>query len=215
MKLFVWDFHGTLEKGNENSVLEISNKVLADFGYRERFNKEDNLALYGVKWFKYFEYLLPNENENVHFELQKACMDFEKKHPEIIVKNIKPNDHAIFVLDAISKKHEQILVSNMANFALERFISAIGINRFFLSDKAFATNSQFKKKTKTKKDLLKEFLRGRDFDSIIIIGDTRADMEMAQVAGGITYLYAHPGRQQVDFPANYKISDLRKVLKEV
>lgn len=215
MKLFVWDFHGTLEKGNENSVLEISNKVLADFGYKVRFSKEDNLALYGVKWSKYFEYLLPNENENVHFELQKACMDFENEHPEIIAKNIKPNDHAIFVLDAISKKHEQILVSNMADFALERFISAIGVNRFFLSDKAFAANSHQKIKTITKKDLLTKFLRGKSFESIVIIGDTRADMEMAQVAGGITYLYAHPGRQQVDFPTDYKISDLRKVLREV
>lgn len=57
MKLFVWDFHGTLEKDNEHAVMEISNKVLENLGYTQRLSKEDNLMLYGKKWADYFEYL--------------------------------------------------------------------------------------------------------------------------------------------------------------
>jgi len=31
-KLFVWDFHGVLEKDNEQAVIQISNDVLKELG---------------------------------------------------------------------------------------------------------------------------------------------------------------------------------------
>ena len=40
MKLFVWDFHGVLEKGNDLAVLDITNKVLEQAGYSERLNED-------------------------------------------------------------------------------------------------------------------------------------------------------------------------------
>ena len=66
MKLFVWDFHGTLEKGNELAVLEISNLILKKHDYKERFLESQCRELYGEKWFEYFEYLLPNEPKTIH-----------------------------------------------------------------------------------------------------------------------------------------------------
>jgi len=61
MKLFIWDLHGTLEQGNERAAIDMSNQILERFGYRERFSDEDVFKLYGLKWFQYFEYLLPHE----------------------------------------------------------------------------------------------------------------------------------------------------------
>ena len=72
MKLFVWDFHGTLEKDNEGAVFKISNKVLENLGYKERLTKEDNFMLYGRKWSDYFAYLLPKEPEKTHFFPRKT-----------------------------------------------------------------------------------------------------------------------------------------------
>ena len=35
-KLFVWDFHGVLEKDNDLAVQIICDKVLKDFGFKNR-----------------------------------------------------------------------------------------------------------------------------------------------------------------------------------
>ncbi len=215
MKLFVWDFHGVLEKDNEHAVINISNKVLKKLGYRRHITEEENLLLYGRKWFEYFEYLLPDESHEKHLEIQKACLDYEKAHPNIIGNNIKPNNHALDVLEAISKSHhDQILISNMSDVALEMFMNSIGITKYFPA-KAFACNTRSGNKVYTKQARLKEYLSDKTFDSIIIIGDTPNDIDLKKVAGGITYLYAHPYLKFKDCNPDYKINDLREILKEV
>lgn len=39
MILFVWDFHGVLEKDNEKAVVDISNQVLSEAGFKEKFTQ--------------------------------------------------------------------------------------------------------------------------------------------------------------------------------
>jgi len=51
MKLFVWDFHGVLEKDNEKAVVKITNIVLSQSGYSERLNIDDCHRFYGLRWF--------------------------------------------------------------------------------------------------------------------------------------------------------------------
>lgn len=217
MKLFVWDFHGVLEKDNEKSVIEISNRVLEKLGYKERFSQENNLKLYGRKWYEYFEFLLPNEPHEKHLEIQQACIKLEEDEPHIVDNNIKPNNYALEVLTTIAKSpHDQILISNMSDVALARFMGAINITHFFPKTKAFPCNTRDGKKTHTKIGMLKKYLRGKSFDSLVIIGDTIFDMEMAKATkDAITYLYVH---KYLKFPSatpTYKINDLRKILKEV
>jgi len=89
------------------------------------------------------------------------------------------------------------------------------MNHIFNASKAFATNS-YKKQTKlTKIEILKDYLKDKNFDQVITIGDTHIDVEMGQAVGAITYLYAHPGRKFHPANPRYKIRDLRKVLKEM
>lgn len=215
MKLFVWDFHGTLEKDNENAVFEISNAVLKNLGYKERFTKEENSKLYGKKWSDYFAYLLPHESGETHFFLQQKCIEYEGEHPEIIKSYIMPNDHAKYVLSKIAKKHKQILVSNMSDVGLSRFMEAVNMFEFFPKDSAFATNSYKKQVKTTKKEILKNYLKGKSFEQVITIGDTEVDVEMGKAVGATTYLYVHPGREFSEIDADYKINNLREVLKEV
>lgn len=215
MKLFVWDFHGTLEKDNEGAVLEISNKVLENLGYKERLTQEDNYKLYGRKWSAYFEYLLPNESTQTHFYIQQKCIEYEGEYPEIIGKFIKPNDYAIEVLEKIAKKHKQILVSNMSDVGLDRFMKAVNMMKFFPKDSMFATNSYKKQIKASKKEVLVNYLKGKNFDQVITIGDTHIDVEMGKAVGATTYLYVHPGRNHPNISADYKIRDLREVLKEL
>lgn len=84
MKLFVWDFHGVLEKDNEKAVIDISNQVLKRAGYKERFTDKDNERLYGVKWYQYFEDLLPGLSNEGHLSLQAACFKFAEDNLHIL-----------------------------------------------------------------------------------------------------------------------------------
>src|SRR5579872_5108678 len=129
MKLFVWDFHGVLEKGNELAVIEISNKVLEDSGYKERFSQKDIFKLYGMKWYEYFEYLLPKLSHNDHLKLQQDCFTFAEKNIQIIADIIKPNNHSHEVIKKIKNAgHEQMIISNTRANDLSWFIKSVELN---------------------------------------------------------------------------------------
>lgn len=215
MKLFVWDFHGVLEKDNELAVLDISNQVLAETGYVERFTKKDNQKFYGLKWFQYFERLLPDQSLEQHMALQAACFAFAERNMHILAKHIKPNKYANTVLNTIQKKgHDQIVISNTRPQDLVWFLEAVGISKYFPAGKAFGVNAH--QKHGVKKDVLAQYLHAKIFDGVVIIGDSHSDMELCQISGGTTYFYNHPhigNTGPVD--ADYKITDLRKILNEV
>lgn len=214
MKLFVWDFHGVLEKGNEGAVLEISNEVLKRFGYSRRFTKEDIAKLYGLRWYEYFEYLFPQESRERHLALQECCFKISNANPEIIAKHIQPNHHVHDVLGRIGQKHYQILISHTQPRSLIMFLDSVQISPYFPDKNVFAVNTR-QQRTRTKKAALGEFLKDKKFDSIIVIGDSSNDKDLISVAGGTFYLYSHPGKPFKECNACYKINDLRELLREV
>ncbi len=216
MRLFVWDLHGTLERGNENAVKEISNKALASLGYTERLSLKDCQRLYGEKWFKYFEYLLPNEIYEKHLQLQSTAIDISNERPDIIRKYVRPTHHAHKVLEEISDSiHNQILISNTNPESLEMFLETLAIRRFFCREGTYAINGYERKLQRSKEEALREHLEGKNYDKIIIIGDTARDMGLIKVAGGTTYLYTHPNKRFQSCEADYYIRDLREVLREL
>jgi phosphoglycolate phosphatase-like HAD superfamily hydrolase len=215
MKLFVWDFHGVLEKGNEYGVLEITNTILKKFGYKKRMTESQCRKMYGLKWYQYFEQLLPKEPLAKHLELQEACFFFSTNHPEVVAKNIKPNDHVVEVVESIAKSHQQIVISNTKPDSLEMFLKSVSLDKFFLPDNAFAADAHGKDATTKKHHLLTKFLSDKKFDSYVYIGDSPEDIELVTLTGGKTYLYAHPGKTHKPAKADYMITDLREILKEV
>lgn len=213
-KLFVWDFHGTLEKGNELAAIEISNLVLQKHGFKERFTHQEAIDLYGRKWFQYFEYLLPNELHETHVMLQHECFEWPTAL-EIIKRFLQPNDHVIEVLTAIkSASHDQILLSNTSKKALPDFISAAGLGAFFNESNSFAVMAHSKEVVRSKAHVLEEYLAAKKYKDVIVIGDSLSDMELAKIEGAKGYFYRHPGQSlDVAFGTNIKpINDLRKIL---
>lgn len=215
MKLFVWDFHGVLEKDNDIATLEISNKVLEKFGFKERFSSEDNRNYYGLKWYQYFERLLPNITNKEHLALQSACFKYAEENLHILTNNIKPNDNSILVLKAIQQaRHDQIILSNTRPSDLLWFVNTVGMSKYFPNDKIFGVNAH--QKHGAKKDALEHYLRSKAFDQIVIIGDSKSDMKLQEVAGGITYFYNHPHINHLEMvKADHIVKDLRKVLQEL
>lgn len=217
MKLFIWDFHGVLEKGTEKAALYISNLILKEQGFREQFTDVEGKKLFGLKWYKYFEYLLPNEDHARHLQLQELCFQKTLTSPEIITRFIEPNDNAYEVLEAISKKHTQILISNTKPHSLDLFIKAVHMEKYFHKQNAFAVYMHHLNPYKTKQHILKEYLSKEKqiYDDLIIIGDSPDDMSLKTVQGGTTYFYSYPNRPHREASADFKIDNLREVLKEV
>jgi phosphoglycolate phosphatase-like HAD superfamily hydrolase len=215
MKLFVWDFHGVLEKDNEKAVIDISNRVLAAAGYKERFTDEDNERLYGVKWYEYFAWLLPGASHEEHLRLQAECFRFADENLHILTKYIKPNDHAIDVLRHIEESgNQQIVISNTRPDDLLWFLNTVGIREFFEPEHIIGVNAH--QTHQTKLGALKAHLKDVEFDRIIVIGDSEGDLKLGREVGATTYFYKHPHRTHESTKnADHIIRDLREILKEL
>lgn len=224
MKLFIWDYHGTLEQGNEKAVTEISNLALYQLGYFQRLTDEACSKLYGEKWPAYFKYLLPDEYRARHSELTETALNISLENPEIIKKHIQPTLHAHYVLEEIAQSHQQIVISNTHPESLNFFLEVINVAHFFPEGYAFAAGGQ-SNQGRTKQDYLRDFVAGKKFDDIITIGDSPKDMELVTVArevagvNGVAYQYSHPGwnfkEGKLEGYTINQIRDLREVLKEI
>lgn len=216
MKLFVWDLHGTLEKGNECAVIDISNQILDHFGYRERFSYADNPQLYGRKWYEYFAWLFKDSDHDRDLKLQDACFRLSESSPELQYRWVRPTEHATDVLSRIRSQHHQILISNTRVSTLKVFIETLRYEDFFSSGNAFAVDGHSERPALSKEDVLTDYLHDAvAFEQVVIIGDSPSDMRLKNVAGGITCLYTHPEFAFRDCESDRRIRDLRQVLELV
>lgn len=233
MKLFVWDFHGVLEIGNEYRVREISNIALEQLGFKERLSAKQCEQFYGLKWYEYFEKLLPNSEHATHMALQEISLKYSDEHSELIPKYAKPTEHSHEVLETIlkNKDSKQILISNCTPVALEMFVEGVNVTKYFQSIIPVSTKSEFKTKKEALESYLESYLIKEEsdqiqleqiqlnktvFDKIISIGDSPGDIAILDnKPNSTTYLFSHPGKPFRECNPNYRIRDLRIVLKEL
>ncbi len=67
--LFIWDFHGVLEKGNEKAVQELCNLILKDFQIQKEVSLKEVIDWYGLSWFDYFKLAAPQGNNELWQEM--------------------------------------------------------------------------------------------------------------------------------------------------
>jgi phosphoglycolate phosphatase-like HAD superfamily hydrolase len=215
VKLFVWDFHGVLEKDNEKAVKEISNIILRRAGFSEQLTDQQNEEYLGLKWYEYFEHLLPNISKEKCLELQADCLIYHEADPSILAKNIKPNDYAAEVLETIgSLGHQQIIISNTRQNDLIWFLETVGMKKFFQEENIIGVNAHQTHSTKI--DALKDFIGDKNFDEIIVIGDSESDLELGRAVNAVTYFYRHPNRKHHEtHNADFVINDLRDIFHSI
>lgn len=215
MKLFVWDFHGVLEKDNDLDVLYLSNIVLKNNGHTKKFSLSEANQLSGLKWYEYFEYLLPELTHKEHLQLQADCLDYQRKNRETVHKYLKSNDHADHVLKKVkSAGHDQLLISNTNLLDLVWFVERVGLREYFSDDRLIGINAH--QRESNKNDAFRNFLRGKKYDQIIVIGDSQKDLDLKTVNGGTSYYYMRPNRNHdIIEGADYRIENLKEILKEV
>jgi phosphoglycolate phosphatase-like HAD superfamily hydrolase len=214
MKLFVWDLNGVLEDGCDRLTIDISNEVLARYGYAHRFTYAQSHLLYGRTWSDYFAYLLPDEPPDRHRELQDACFAYSAARPDLLRRWMTPTPHVATVLHAVAAAgHAQIVISNTRQATLDLSLDLLGLAGFFAPDRALAVDRGDGRPPVPKARLLAGFLAGRPpFNDLVIVGDSPGDMLLSEVAGGTRFLFAHPGFEFRDCPADFRIRDLRQVL---
>ncbi len=216
MNLFVFDFHGTLEQGTERAVIDISNRVLEQHDYTHRFTETDVDRLYGLRWIKYFEDLLPHESTERHRELELACFTMSSQNFDIVRKHIKPAPYAHEVLQAIAQSpHDQIVISNTQPLSLPRFLDSVDMTKYFPKSHAFAAGNHVDAPGQSKEEILDRKMKAGRYQRVIAIGDSPQDVNLAKAFGGTSYLYAHPWREFKEAEADFRIKDLRDVLREL
>jgi len=210
-KLFVWDFHGVLEKGNLAGAKYVTNKVLDEFGAR-RLTDEEYRGLYGLNWTLYFKKAAPESSDEIVEKMRLRAYRISAEE-QVIKKHIQQMDYAPVVLDKIrAEGNLNILLSNSSPKSLVYFTDAVGLTDYF--DHFIGVDRDDAKERKTKKQALEEFLDGKEFEKVIVIGDHPFDIMAGNSVNAITYLFSYD-KIFPEVKANYKISDLREVLKEL
>jgi phosphoglycolate phosphatase-like HAD superfamily hydrolase len=209
-RLFAWDFHGTLEQGNDKAVLEIMKIVLANHGIDTKITMEDVHRLYGDTWYAYFREFAPGKK--IDLLVEEAVRTSEK----ITRKYLKPADYATEVLSKIKEVGDtNAVISLSREYRLKDFIECIGIEKYIDIvrgvPKYIERGAQEEWKVNYKAEEIKA--RSGDFDRTIVIGDREADVAAGKLCGATTYLIRHDGRK-VDSNADFVITDLREVLNE-
>ena len=219
--LFVWDFHGVLEKGNEKSVEELCNLVLKDFGFERRINLKEVVDWYGLNWLDYFKLTVPEGTPELWQKMKEKVLSFQERGWEIIKKNIKAREFAKSVLEKIKNKgHQNILLTNAQPEHAKKFTELIGINTYL--DAIIGVDSPYDSRRKdeihiVKGDNLTSFLNGKEYRKIVLIGDKESDIKAGKICRAATYLFVDPenANAEKETEADYTISDLREVLREL
>jgi phosphoglycolate phosphatase-like HAD superfamily hydrolase len=221
MKLFVWDFHGVLEHGNHIETIHTVNTALEHCNYTERLAFEDYPQIAHLTLHGYFEFALkksgftPNEEELVTLD-NLATLLIETGERDLH-EHIRQTPHADEVLQTISRHgHQNIVISNSPPPVFQKFLEATSLERhFIIGENAFPVSAHNGFPTIPKPVKLREYLQGKTFNAIIYIGDSQSDLNLHDHFPGIRYLFRHPDYIARDCEADYKISDLRDILREV
>lgn len=210
MKLFIWDFHGVLEKNTERAAKEITNRVLEEFNVPNRASDDDIERMYGLQWINYFKELSPDSDEKELEAMNARAYEISQTEKPFL-NYIEPMDFADEVLDAINKKgNVNILLSNCSQKSIDIFADSVKITSFF--SKVMGIDNFEERRTKA--EIIKELVKSDDFEKTIVIDDHPDGIKAGNEVNATTYLFSRKGK----FPeadAHFKISDLREVLKEV
>jgi HAD superfamily hydrolase (TIGR01549 family) len=219
--LFVWDFHGTLETGNIYAVQELVNLVLKDFKINKEVSIKEVRDWYGLSWFDYFKLAVPEGNDKLWQDMVNKVLSLQQRGWNIIKTHIKLRESAEEVLKTIKKEgHQNILLSNASPQHIKKFTDLLNITKYFTDiigvDKRHVSRIN-KEINDNKSKALTDFLRKREYNKVVVIGDRESDIKAGRNCGATTYLFIDPAFNEnaKNTEADYIISDLKEILKQL
>lgn len=214
--LFVWDFHGVLEKDNEYAVQYICRQVLKEFGYPRGVSLKVVRELYGKKWIEYFSFLSGEKD----MKKLPPMVDRAREVSRMIVHRfLKPMDHAAQVLARIKKAgHDNFVVSNSRQDRIEDFLEIVRLRKYIDKVVGVDGHSNFLfNTTEEKAETIKSLSKGKGYARKVIIGDIPGDIEAGKLVRARTYYFVNRFNSAgaKSSGADRVIRDLREVLKEL
>src|SRR3990167_9397503 len=218
LKLFAWDFHGTLEQGTEIGFAEILRKLARENNYKTTIRLAEVRKLFGISILDYLKHFFPKLSDKEIYALRTQIKDRQnRKHIE---KYVKPAPFAHDVLENIkSVGHKNIVVSTSSRPHIIRFLEIVDMMKYF--DGIFGTDRHALDKhfdiVKEKTKVIKSFAKKHKIPNknIIVIGDREGEIEAGILLGAKTYQYIQPEILHIVTRAQFKIYDLREVLREI
>jgi len=217
-KLFAWDFHGTLEEGVEVGFFEILKQLKKEYETEVKITLSEVRKKYGVSVADYLRYFFPKTNlSQIKAMMKKVAQIQNQDH---LKKFVKPAPYAVEVLKKIKKAgFENIVLSNSHSKHINPLITLVGmkslINQVFAVDRHYSHKKQNPMEEKSK--ILKKIIGKRNLKKgqLVTIGDKAADVNSGIAVGAVTYQYLRKRFPTDKTKANYKIYDLREVLREI
>jgi len=214
--LFIWDFHGVLEKDNEYAVQHICRQVTKEFGFNTKIYLEDVRRWYGLKWIEYFFNLTRETNRRTLGKMVERAREVSQ---EIVQKYLKPMNHADYVLSRIKKSgNVNIVISNARQDRIEDFVKIVGLQKYL--DEVVGVDGHIRFKSSTSAEKARAIGRlsvGKNYARKIMIGDSESDILAGKIVGAKTYLFVTKMNRKKTgkIKADRTISDLRKILPEI
>lgn len=218
MKIFAWDFHGTLEQGVEVGFWHILKDLAHEREIKENFKLSEVRRLYGTSVGSYLKHFFPKATE---VEIREMMAEVAKIQTQTHLKKyVKAVPAAIEILTKIKASgHKNVVLSNSHPEHINPLIKIVGLEH--LIDEVYAIDRHYthkkidpvREKTKILKRLIKENRLGsRD---LIAIGDRATDIDAGVAAGAITYQFLRRGFPIDKTAADYKIYNFAEILREI
>ena len=217
-KLFAWDFHGTLETGTEVGFAEILRKLARENNYKTTIRLVEVRKLFGISILDYLRHFFPKLTHDELYEYRNQIRDRQnRKHIE---KFVKPAPYAHEVLKKISAAgHKNIVVSTSSKPHILRFLEIVDLTEYF--DGIFGTDRHALDKefdiVSEKAKVINSFAKKQKIPAknMVVIGDREGDIDAGILLGAKTYQYIQPEIPHVVTRADFKIYDLREILREI
>ena len=212
MKLFAWDFHGTLEQGNINATHEVCKIVLKEFDKRKHVTFKEIDSIYGKPFATIFKCLSPASTDSEIADMVERAVDIGK---QIAMNHTTQTPYASSVLREINKKGDKnVIISAMRQSVIPLYLEWTNLTGLFADVSALTPDEQRRGcdiTEKKSKDL--QFFREKyNPEHVIMIGDRELDIKAGKKAGATTFLFS-PRNRNIETKADFVITDLREVLK--
>ena len=191
MKIFIWDFHDTLEVGTLDVITEIANTLLERNGSSKRYSVEKMAALPSFSWETFFASHLPDLSPEQIKNVASSAYD-TNKFGHLGLKYSRPRFGAKELLQEIkSLGHINVVISNSRPDNLTTYIEQVGLGDFIdsyigVDDGKIASKSDvIKRKVAAANQILASYMP----DSVYSVGDSESDLQMARAIGADRFFW--------------------------
>ena len=179
MKLYVFDFHGTLEDGHVGAFYETLKYASSQVGLEFKLGKDFLESNRGHYFDYYFRHAFPNARNN-EFLISKLVRIAEAVGLEFAYSCIKPKEYAKFLLTELKNFGDVVVVSNSKQEVLEEFLKITKLND--VVNEAYGvkgnTNEDFVVKKSRK---ISKLYKRNNYKELVLVGDSEEDRRLANI----------------------------------